>query len=264
MSYYPDSKSFTTGPAKGPRTPIDSVKRRGMITMLYVTSGRIELAESLDNLTPEIVYDLGRAFPMHSTPRSARPVDAFSGGKEPRVYAYRVDEHWQQVAFYNDEKVPVEITAPLSGDQASTGSLGLDKAKDYYIYEFWSDRFVGKLSGAGALKETLAAGEARMYSIREVLTRPQVLSTNRHLMQGYVDLANVKWDATKKQLTGLAKVVGGEAFRMVIAGNGLAIKTAEAQGASVKIEKQPGVEGLAVLVLGSPGNAEAAWCITYE
>jgi hypothetical protein len=83
-------------------------------------------------------------------------------------------------------------------------------------------------------------------------------------MQGYVDLANVKWDAAKKQLSGLAKVVGGEPFRMVIAGNGMAIKTAAAQEASVKIEKQPGVEGLPVLVLRSPGNAEAAWSISYE
>jgi len=264
MSYYPDSKSFTTGPAKGTKTPIDPLKRRGMITMLYVTSGRIELAESLDNITPEIVYDLGRAFPMHTAPQSARPVDAFSGVKDPRVYAFRVDQKWQQVAFYNDEKVTVEIIAPLSGDQASTGSLGLDEAKDYYVYEFWSDRFVGKLSGSGKLKETLSAGEARMYSIREVLARPQVLSTNRHLMQGYVDLANVKWDAAKKQLSGSAKVVGGEPFRIAVAGNGLAVKTAAAQGASVKIDKQPGVEGLHVLVLISPGNAEAAWCITYE
>ena len=103
-----------------------------------------------------------------------------------------------------------------------------------------------------------------MYSIREVLARPQVLSTNRHLMQGYVDLTNVKWDAAKKQLSGLAKVVGGEPFRMVVAGNGMAIKTASAQGASVKIEKPPGVAGLQVLVLESPGNAEASWCITYE
>ena len=50
------------------------------------------------------------------------------------------------------------------------------------------------MPGTDKLAETLAGGEARMYAVREVLDRPQVLSTNLHLMQGYVDMANIKWD----------------------------------------------------------------------
>ena len=266
MSYYPDSKSFISFNEKGvgdPTKPMSALQRRAIITMLYVTSGRIESARSLETLTPEVVYDLGRAFPMHAAPQSARPVDAFTGAKTPAVYAFRVDAQWQQVTFYNESTTPAKISAPLSGEQAATGSLALDPAKHYYIYEFWSDRLVGKLAGTDKLAETLAGGEARMYAVREVLDRPQVLSTNRHLMQGYVDLANIKWDAATKQLSGTAQVVGGEAFRIVLAGNGARALSVTASGGQAGLEKHPKESGLSVLVLERSTNGEVNWQINY-
>ena len=231
------------------------LQRQSIITMLFVTAGRIESAASLTKLTPDVVHDLGRAFPMLSTPKSARPVDAFTGAKIPRVYSYQVDDQWQQVTFHNDESAPTTISTPFSGDQAATGSLNLDAAKNYYAYEFWSNRLVGKFPGTAKLEESLAAGE--------VLSHPQVLSTNRHLMQGFIDLANVKWDASHKQISGVAKVVGGEPFRIVLAGNGSKAGKASAQRAKASIEAHPGEGGLEVLVLESPENGDIAWSVTY-
>ena len=122
---------------------------------------------------------------------------------------------------------------------------------------------MGKFPGTAKLEESLAAGEARMYSVREVLSHPQVLSTNRHLMQGFIDLANVKWDASHKQISGVAKVVGGEPFRIVLAGNGSKAGKASAQRAKASIEAHPGEGGLEVLVLESPENGDIAWSVTY-
>ncbi len=265
MSYYPDSKAFTGFDGNNRRTEevMAPLQRQSIITMLFVTAGRIESAASLTKLTPDVVHDLGRAFPMLSTPKSARPVDAFTGAKIPRVYSYQVDDQWQQVTFHNDESAPTTISTPFSGDQAATGSLNLDAAKNYYAYEFWSNRLVGKFPGTAKLEESLAAGEARMYSVREVLSHPQVLSTNRHLMQGFIDLANVKWDASHKQISGVAKVVGGEPFRIVLAGNGSKAGKASAQRAKASIEAHPGEGGLEVLVLESPENRDIAWSVTY-
>ncbi|MFA6129286.1 MAG: hypothetical protein WC699_18445 [Bacteroidales bacterium] len=266
MSYYPDSKAFTGFNEKGRRMEgvvMEPLKRQAIITMLYVTSGRIESAASLNLLTPEVVHDLGRAFPMHSTPQSARPVDAFTGIKSPRVYSFRINDQWQQVTFYNDGDSPATISAPLSGDQVSTGSLGLDANKSYYVYEFWSNRLIGKLSGAATLQQSLAGGEARMFSVREVLNYPQVLSTNRHLMQGYVDLADVKWDADKRRLSGIAKAVGGEPFKIVLARNGVKARNVSAKGARVKLEAYPSDPNLSVLVLERPDNGDVFWQISY-
>ena len=265
MSYYPDSKALVGFNEKGriDYAPMDVTQRRSILTMLYATSGRIESATSVTKLDGPTVWDIGRAFPMHSTPQSARPVDAFSGVRIPRVYAFRVDDQWQQVALCNDEKDPVTVSAALSGDQASAGSLGLDPDKSYYVYAFWEDRLIGKLPGSGRLEEPLAAGEARMYSVREALGHPQVLSTNRHLMQGYVDLANVKWDGKKKQLSGVAKAVGGEPFRIVLAGNGSKPGKVSADGAKAGLEANPADPNLSTLVLERPENGDVAWRVDY-
>jgi hypothetical protein len=263
MSYYQDSKEFTKRQGKE-FVPLPKKKRQAIITMLYVTSGRIELAESLDNLNPEIVYEIGRAFPMHTTPQSARPVDAFTGVETPRVYSFRISDQWQQVTLYNDERKPLEVKAPLSGDQSLTGSLALNPDKRYYVYDFWNDRLVGNMAGTETIKVKLDPGEALMFSVREVLKRPQVLSTNRHLMQGYVDLENVKCDTQKRLLTGTAKVVGGEPFKIVIANNGAKVSQAISKDARAKIEEHPTDASLSVLVLERPENSDVAWGVSYK
>lgn len=265
MSYYPDSKAFVGFNEKGriDHAPMEMVKRRSILTMLYATAGRIESASSVSKLDRATIYDIGRCFPMHVTPQSARPVDAFTGVKTPRVYDFRVDDAWHQVALCNDEPAPVTVSAPLSGDQAATGSLGLDAAKTYYIYEFWADKFLGKHPGTGKLEVPIAAGEARMYSVREALDHPQVLSTNRHLMQGYVDLIDVKWVAKAKQLSGVAKVVGNEAFRIVVANNGGTPGAVNAMGAKAHMEPYPGDASLSVLVLERTENGDASWSVNY-
>jgi hypothetical protein len=177
------------------------------------------------------------------------------------VYSFIVNKEWQQVTFYNDEAKALTIAAPLSGDQASTGSLGLDATKKYYVYEFWSNKLVGKFAGSETLSQNMLPGEARMFSVREVLNYPQILSTNRHLMQGYVDLEKVKWDVSKKQLSGIAKVVGGEAFRIAIARNGMKGGVVKVEGAVAKLETL--YPDICVLVLDRPENGDVSWSISF-
>jgi hypothetical protein len=179
-------------------------------------------------------------------------VDAFTHAGWPRVYDYAITPGWHQVTLFNNTLPTREetITVPLAGDTAD-GALGLDPGQDYYVYDFWNDCFVGKLKGTEMLKQTLRPGEARMLSIRKVEKNPQVISTNRHIMQGHLDLADVKWDG--RRLTGRAKVVAGEPFRIVIALNGR-------QPENLK----PSGDGrLAVLTLQQATNQTVEWSINF-
>lgn len=119
------------------------------------------------------------------------------------------------------------------------------------MYDFWNDRFVGKLKGSDRLRQTLRPGEARMLSIHKVERHPQFLSTNRHLMQGYLDLSDVKW--TGHHLSGKARVVAGEPFKIVIALNGY-----RPENLPVSEDGQ-----CAVLTLESPQNGIINWRITF-
>lgn len=253
LAYDMDSKELTSAWQVDGWNGSEQDGRRMLLTMAYVAASRLLLANSFRDLTPEALHDLQRTFPYPTEPRSARPVDAFVHDGWPRVYDFAVTPDWHQVTLFNNTLPTREetLTVPLAGDPVD-GALGLDPAAEYYVYDFWNDRLAGRLRGDGALCETLRPGEARMLCVRKVLDVPQVLSTDRHVMQGALDLEDVRWDG--RRLCGKAKVVGGEPFRITIARNG-----------HRPVDLAPSADGnLMVLVLERPANETVAWSVDFR
>ena len=62
-----------------------------------------------------------------------------------------------------------------------------------------------------------------MVSLRKVGDYPQVISTNRHIMQGMMECHGIKWDARNRTLSGNVDVVGGETFVLTLACNGWSV-----------------------------------------
>jgi len=264
FAYDMDSKSLLDAWKETAPKASDQDGRRMTLTMGYVAASRLLLANSFRDLPPEALHDLERVVPYHSEPRSARPVDAFVGDGPPRVYDFPISPDWHQLTLLNtDGNQETVFAVPLSGETAA-GALGLDPNAEYYFYDFWNDVFIGKIPGSGLLKQTLRPGEARMLAVHRVEDRPQFLSTSRHLMQGYVDLVGaVKWDARKNTLSGTSKVIGGQKYEIILAGNGHETIAAAAEGATAHIEPLPGAAGLVRLTLQTPQNAEIPWTVTF-
>jgi hypothetical protein len=253
FNYYPDSKAVHNRTAK---------VRQSLLTMIFLTSGRLELATSFRLFTPEILHDVTRIYPLYREPRSARPLDAFSGQADPRVYDLELTPEWHQVALFNPDTANAgPVSVALSGEHVD-GAIGLDPAASYYAYEFWSDSLIGKFSGAAKVERLLGPTHCAMLSIRKVQPNPQVLSTNRHVLQGWVDLANVKWDSNGNVLSGVARVVGGEPFKIVVAGNGSNAKKVKAMGGRARLNRQR-ADGLAEIILERPDNGEVTWQLNY-
>lgn len=261
MAYDMDAKDLLAG-WKRPGFEVDPRDgRRTLLTMAYVAASRLLLATSYRDLPPEALWDLQRTFPYPTTPQSARPVDAFVTTGWPRIYDFAVSPEWHQLTLLNVEDPPAARTfaVPLSGEPAA-GALGLDPRAHYHVYDFWNDRYVGAIRGAARLVQTLRPGEARMLSIHRVAAHPQFLSTNRHLMQGYLDLpGRPAWDARSRRLGGIARVVQGEPFRVVLALNGYRPLSATARGAAARLE--PASKGLVALTLDGAGDVP--WSVAF-
>jgi hypothetical protein len=101
-----------------------------------------------------------------------------------------------------------------------------------------------------------------MLSIRRVEPNPQVLSTNRHVLQGWVDLANVKWDGKGNTLSGVAKVIGGEPFKIVVASNGNSATRVKVTGGRAKLNSRT-ADGLVEIILERPDNGEVTWQVSF-
>lgn len=254
FTYYPDSKAIH---------PHSAEIRQSLLTMLALTSGRLELATPFKMLTPEMVYDIARTYPMYHGLQSPRPVDAFTGTKDPRVYDLELTPDWHQVALFNSGKEKATIAVTLDKDMTE-GGLSLNSQAEYYVYDFWKDAFVGKVKGTETLKSDLNSLACSMLSVRKVQDVPQLLSTNRHILQGWMETRDIKWNKRPKTLSGKASVVAGEPFRMVIASNSWKVAEAKATGANIRYENHPTSSSLKVIVIESDTTKEVEWTVKYR
>jgi hypothetical protein len=263
VNYDLDGKALMEAGHGKNRYAITPLHRKAVLTLSYAVSGRLLLTESFRNYSPEVIYDLGRVYPFHSSTLSARPIDAFISEK-PSVFDFAVLPEWHQLILYNGEKEPKEFDVALSGNTAF-GALGLNPDHSYYLYDFWNDRFVGKLDGNGSLKQNLSSGEARMLSVHAVRNIPQWISTDRHVMQGYVDLVKKPvWDAKTKTLSGISSLIGEESCRITLALNGYRALKVDADIADAQISVRKDNPNLADMVLFSNKNQDVYWKVSFS
>ena len=253
FNYYPDTKAV-----HGCSPEI----RQSMLTMVFLTSGRLDLATSFSLFTPEITRDVSRIYPHYPEPVTARPLDAFTGGTDPQVYDLKRTDDWHQIALYNTGEEKAVVSTAISGKRIDN-AVGLSADAEYHAYEFWTDTYLGKLPGTARIQRELNPNCCAMISLRKALPHPQVVSTDRHVLQGWVDLADVKWDAKAKTLSGTAHVIGGDPFTIVVAANGAKAPKAQARGGQCTLGTHPAA-GLSRLTLSAPANADVRWTLTYE
>ena len=116
-------------------------------------------------------------------------------------------EHWNVLHRLNWSQLPAAQAVVRFAD------VGLDPARTYLVYEFWTRRFLGTCRERVKLPELNPMGLCSL-AIREQLDRPQILSTSRHLSQGGVDLVSVEWQG--RTLSGRSRVVAGDPYELVI------------------------------------------------
>ncbi|OEK09649.1 hypothetical protein A8C32_13185 [Flavivirga aquatica] len=264
------------------------------ITMTYLTSGRLEVGKYLEEMTDKMRYDLSRAVPLFTEEKSPRPLDAFSGGMYPSIYDLELTPSWHILTFYNHKiekqkwpknsyhyghiakdpnkkqfepnKLLPNTVSVLLSDKTDDGGLGLDASKKYHIYDFWNWKYLGNHDANSKFSQILEPGEARIMAVHEVKNRPQFLSTNRHLLQGYLDMEKQpSWRENNKTLSGASKLIGGEDYKIIIASNGFNLKMIDIKNATYKINKKETLsELLYEVVLHSKVNNTISWHAVFE
>jgi len=241
-----------------------------LMTMCYVVSARFLMARGFYQLSDEQLFIMSRTFPYHVLPKSSRPIDAFTNGfKVPRVFDYEVNRSWHQLTIYNpnqdSSKTHLNTIEVDLGSTLNEGGLELDTIKNFYLYDFWNNRLIGNYKGCEIVKQELRPGESRMISIHAEEKNPQFISTNRHIMQGLIDMTLLPvWQADKKALTGKSKVIGGEPYKIILALNGYQPDKVTAKNARAEIEIHAINRNLAILSLSSKTNEEVEWKVTFK
>jgi hypothetical protein len=125
--------------------------------------------------------------------------------------------------------------------------LGLREDRKYLVYEFWSKQFLGAFRGSFPVAAQAPKG-TRVFAIREEEDRPQIVSTNRHITQGGVDLVEVRWVAGERRLSGESEVVARDRYAITVrVPAGFVLESAVMGGAAAKVEGNGEIMTVAVV-----------------
>jgi len=182
------------------------------------------------------------------------PIDAMKSGEICPWWLVEIDrpfDHWNVLARLS--------FAPLAATTVKLADLGLSADREYIVYEFWTRKLIGVFKSEFPSPAQMAK-EVRIYSIHQKLDHPQVISTNRHISQGGVDLSGVQWDPRTSTLTGRSAVVKDDPYTLTIfVPSGMRAGKAQVDGRPAAIQ----TVGSAVEVSFTPGaSTTIPWTVS--
>jgi hypothetical protein len=174
-------------------------------------------------------------------------------------------DHWSVLARIQwAKKREKEWKFDLKGipaQEVKFADLGLAADRDYLVFEFWSQKFLGKFQSGFTAPAMGTNNGMAVFAIREARAHPWVISTTRHLSQGGVDLTDARWDAASQDLSGKSAVVGGDPYVMTVhLPRGFKLQSAEASGEKVAIVNQTET---ATIRVAPTARKMVAWRMTF-
>ena len=226
---------------------------------------RTEAAEPAKRAVPVLWTLPGQIFDVDPS-RSAElwRVDSEVSGSGPRTFDAGSSTTCD--LFLLEVNRPFEDWAVLGRTGESAGEvwfadLGLDPAKEYFVFEFWTKRLLGSFTGAFIPGPIDPKFRCQAFSLRKRLDRPQIVATNRHVSCGAVDLVETSWK--KGILSGRSRVVEGDPYEIYLAvPDGFRLDKFTCDGADVLGTERAGV--LLKLALMSGESREIGWTAQFS
>lgn len=175
-------------------------------------------------------------------------------------------DHWSVLARIQwGEKRESEWVFDFKGmpqQEVEFADLGLAADREYLVFEFWTQKFLGKFTGSFTAPAMDKNNAMQVFAIREAREHPWILSTTRHISQGGVSLSNVRWDAGSKTLVGKSSVVVGDPYVLTVhLPEGFHLAEAVIEGEKVEVVNRK--ETAAVRIVPS-ATKTVSWKIKFQ
>jgi hypothetical protein len=240
------------------RYPLPLEQARAWATLQGLTGQAVLTSDRLMDLSAERVELLRRVYPAVDIV----PMDLFKAERNKRIWDLKVSHlgrNYDVVGVFNfDEMRPAPI-------YVSWKDLGLPQDQPVHVFDFWNQEYLG--AWEQGMTVDLSPASSRVLTLLPQEDQPQLISTNRHLTQGWVDLVAQAYDPNTGTYRGRSKVIKNDIYELRFVfprGKNFTIKRASARSVSgnlpVKISNHL---GWATVQFNSPRTGEVTWNVSF-
>jgi hypothetical protein len=243
-------------------SPISKDMAQVWASMIGLTGMSTFCTEKMQDLSPERVDILKKVFPA----QDVYPVDLFRYSKNKSIVDLKIgttNRNFDIIGVFNYDASKPNTT------HLDWAALGLERESYYHVYNFWDEEYVGCFNYG--LFVNLNPASCNVLSITKADALPQLISTNRHITQGAIDVTKLSYNkplATDNNyyISGESDIVGGDEYKIVFglpqqAKMGYKISKVTFNGKSGKISNSKGC-GYASFIPEKTGKV--SWEVTFE
>lgn len=197
--YYFHNRTYTNDADHICMSLLSNQQAEAAATIIALSGGNMISGDRLIQLDAYKLEILKKITPSFG--EAAKPVDLFDA-KMQLVFALKIKKQfaeWTIAGFFNASLTEtVEKKFPLK-------RLWLDENKTYLAFDFWKQQFFGEIKNE--IKVSVQPGSVCLLSLHEKTGKPQFLSTDRHVLQGTMEIEEVHWDEAAKTISGTSSGV---------------------------------------------------------
>lgn len=204
-SYYQHNIMWYTDPdVMLLRQPLTTDQARVWATMQGLTGQAIMSSDRLPDLSAERVEMLHRVFPA----TDIRPLDLFPSHNNKRIWDLKINHlnrHYDVVGLFNfEEGTTAEVAVKWE-------ALGINNGP-VHVYDFWNKEYMGTWDTGISL--TINPTSCRVLTLLPDNGEIQLLSTSRHITQGWVDLITLDSQDKGSKISGTSRIPGNDPYTL--------------------------------------------------
>lgn len=241
------------------RQPLTIDQARVWATLQGLTGQALMSSDRLPDLSAERVDILRKVYPAVDI----RPLDLFPSHNRKRIWDLKINHlgrRYDVTGLFNfNESEPVTLNL-------NWNDLGIDTAGPVHVFDFWNGEYMGAWeSGIGL--EILPAS-VRVLTLLPDNGMIQLVSTSRHISQGWVDLRKLTSNEQGMVISGVSTLPAGNDYKLYFAcprGKYYRVKSATAVAGEEKLDVTTlSHQGWAEVSFTAPVSGEISWNVTFE
>ncbi len=238
------------------RPPLTLDQARAWATLQGLTGQALFASDRLSDLSADRVELLRRVFPA----ADIRPLDLFPSPRNKRIWDLKINHLGRNY----------DVVGAFNFDSGKSGQvylnwkeLGIAGTGPVHVFDFWNHEYLGAWEAGLAIE--LAPTSCRVLTLMPDDGGIQLLSTSRHITQGWIDLVRV--ERGPDSFRGTSRVIRDDPYELHFAfprGRNFTIASATARSADsplpVRISNH---QGWATVCINPSRTSEVEWQVTF-